>query len=123
MGRKRRIDTAKRSKFTEVLEQLVAAIAAGLVEEFGDTPEEARRRAEMAMARIQAEVPGSGLYIAKGHLWHISEKHRRIYGRFDGSNHAHLAKEFGLTERQIYSIIAAVGQEEFERKQCKLPGM
>lgn len=120
MARKRQIETSKRGKFTEVLEQLVDAIAEGLVEEFGDAPEAARKRAELAMDRIQAQASGTGIYIAKGHLWHISEKHRRIYRRFTGSNHAQLAREFDLTERMIYNIIAAVGQEEFERKQCKL---
>ena len=122
MARKKQIDTSKRGKYTEVLEQLIAAITAGLVEEFGDTPEDARKRALLAMDRIQAEAAGTGIYIAKGHLWHISEKHRRIYRRFTGNNHAALAREFDLTERQIYSILAAVGQEEFERKQGKLFG-
>jgi len=120
MSRKRHIDTTKRGKFTEVLEQLAEAIAAGYVEEFKDTPEEARKRAELAMSRIQAEASGTGIYIAKGHLWHIDQQHRRIYKRFTGSNHAQLAREFGLTERQIYSIVAAVGREEFERKQIGL---
>jgi Mor family transcriptional regulator len=123
MPRKKAIDTSKRGKFTEVLEQLVAGIAAGFVEEFKDAVEVARKRAELAMSRIQEEASGTGIYIAKGHLWHISEKHRRIYRRFSGSNHAQLAKEFNLTERQIYTIIAMVGQEEFDRKQGKLPGL
>ncbi|MDA8412998.1 MAG: hypothetical protein M0023_04330 [Desulfobacteraceae bacterium] len=118
--KKRQVDTTKRGKYTEVLEQLVAGIAAGYMEEFKDPAEIARKRAELAMSRIQAEASGTGIYIAKGHLWFISEKHRRIYRRFTGTNHAALAREFDLTERQIYSIIAAVGQEEFNRKQCKL---
>lgn len=120
MARKRQIDMTKRGKFTEVLEQLVTAIAEGLTEEFGDAPDLARKRAEMAMDRIQAQASGTGIYIAKGHLWHVSEKHRRIYRRFTGSNHAQLAREFDLTERMIYNIIAAVGQEEFDKKQQKL---
>lgn len=120
MARKQQMDTTKRGKYTEVLEQIVVGIAAGFMEEFKDPAEEARKRAELAMSRIQAEASGTGIYIAKGHLWFVSEKHRRIYRRFSGSNHAALAKEFDLTERQIYSIIAMVGQEEFEKKQCKL---
>ena len=120
MPRKRQIDTTKRGKYTEVLEQLVAGIATGFIEEYKDSAEDARKRAELAMSKIQAEASGTGIYIAKGHLWHISEKHRRIYRRFTGSNHAQLAREFDLTERQVYSIIAAVGQEEFDKKQGKL---
>lgn len=120
--KKRQVDASKRGKYTEVLEQLVVGIATGYIEEFKDSPEDARLRAELAMSRIQAEASGTGIYIAKGHLWFISEKHRRIYRRFTGTNHAALAREFDLTERQIYSIIAAVGQEEFNRKQMKLFG-
>jgi Mor family transcriptional regulator len=120
MARKPARDTSKRGKFTEVLEQLVVGIASGYIEEWKDSPEDARKRAELAMSRIQAEASGTGIYIAKGHLWHISEKHRRIYRRFTGSNHALLAREFNLTERQIYSIIAMVGEEEFNKKQCRL---
>lgn len=122
MARKPKIqpDQAKRGKFTEVLEQIVAEITSGFVEEFKDAAEEARKRAELAMSKIQAIAAGTGIYVAKGHLWHINEVHRRIYRRFTGSNHAALAREFDKTERQIYNIIAAVGAEEFERKQCKL---
>lgn len=123
MARKSTVDAAKRGKYTEVLEQLVMGIATGFMEEYKDSAADARKRAELAMSKIQAEASGTGIYIAKGHLWHISEKHRRIYRRFTGSNHAQLAKEFDLTERQVYSIIAAVGQEEFEKRQGKLPGM
>lgn len=113
-------ETDKRGKYTEVLEQLVISISAGFMEEFKDTATDARKRAEVAMSRIQEEASGTGIYIAKGHLWHISEKHRRIYRRFTGANHALLAREFGLTERQIYSIVERVGREEFEKKQIKL---
>ncbi len=120
MARKPAIDTTKRGKFTEVLEQLVAGIAAVFVTEFKDTPELAHRRAELAMGAIQGQAAGTGVYIGKGHLWAVTEKHRRIYRRFTGDNHAQLAREFDLTERQIYTAIERVGQEEFERKQCKL---
>lgn len=123
MSRKSKPDITKRGKYTEVLEQLVSAIAAGYIEEYKDTAEVARKRAELAMSRIQAEASGTGIYIAKSHLWFISEKHRRIYRQFTGNNHAQLAREWGLTERQIYSILAAVGQEEFKRKQARLPGV
>lgn len=120
MARKPQMDTSKRGKFTEVLEQIVAEIAGGFMEEFKDAAEDARKRAELAMSKIQAIAAGTGIYVAKGHLWHVNEVHRRIYRRFTGSNHAALAREFDKTERQIYNIIAAVGAEEFERKQIKL---
>jgi Mor family transcriptional regulator len=120
MSRKHHQDRARRGKFGGVLEQFVVAIADGYVQEFKDDPEAARQRANFAMSVIQSNAGGAGIYIGKGHLWHISEVHRRIYSRFTGNNHAQLAREFNLTERQIYNIIAAVGDEEFERRQGKL---
>lgn len=118
MAHKRK--AAKRGKFGEVLEQWLVAIADGYVKEFGDPVEVAMKRAACAMGIIQANAGGGGVYVGKGHLWHITETHRRIYSRFNGANHAQLAREFNLTERQIYSIIAAIGEEEFERRQMKL---
>jgi len=121
MSRKsRRVETLKKGKFTELLEGLVVNIADGYIEEFKDTPEIARSRAEFAMGVIQQNAGGSGMYVAKGHFWAITEKHRTIYRRFTGNNHAQLAREFSLTERQIYTIIGAIGNEEFERRQGKL---
>lgn len=120
MSRKRHPDTAKRGKFTEILEQLVLSIAAGFVEEFKLPPEAARKQAEFAMGVIQSNAGGSGIYIGKGHLWAITEKHRRIYHRFTGANHLQLAREFDLTERQIYVIVERCQQEEFERRQMRL---
>jgi len=116
----RRTAAAKKGKFTETLEQLVVAIADGYIEEFKDAPEDARRRANVAMGIIQQNAGGSGMYVAKGHFWAITEKHRQIYRRFTGDNHAQLAREFDLTERQIYNAIAAISEEEFQRRQ---PGL
>jgi len=121
MSRKtRRVDTTKRGKFTEVLEQFAAAIAEGYVAEFQDTPDAAKTRANFAIGVIQTHAKGTAIYIGQGHLWHVSELHRRIYRRFNGTNHAQLAHEFDLSERQIYNIIAAVEAEEFKRRQPDL---
>ena len=110
----------KRGKFSTLLAELADQIAAGYIEELKFTPEEARRAAELAMEMIRAHAGGGALYIAKGHLWAVTKKHRMIYRRFTGANHAALAREFDLTERMIYSIVANVGREEFDKKQCKL---
>lgn len=112
-----------RGKYGEVQEQLRNSIAEGFVAELKMAPDQAVRAADMAMELMRGQISGNTIYFAKGHLFAVMEKHRRIYRRFTGSNHAQLAREFNLTERQIYSAIAAVEKEEFERRQCKLPGM
>ncbi|GAC1453180.1 MAG: hypothetical protein PVSMB11_13410 [Desulfuromonadaceae bacterium] len=123
MARKTVVDIEKPGKFSALLTGLVDVISEGFSAELKMPAENARKAAEMAMEIIYNHSAGSALYIAKGHLWAVTEKHRRIYRRFTGANHTQLAREFDLTSRQIYSIIAMVGQEEFEKKQCKLPGM
>lgn len=120
MARKTVVDNEKRGKFSALLTELVDVITEAYMTELKLSAENAKRAAELAMEAIRTHAPGSALYIAKGHLWAVTEKHRRIYRRFSGANHGQLAREFDLTERQIYSIIAMVGQEEFERKQQRL---
>lgn len=120
MARKPTTDPTKRGKYSELLVGWGELIAADFVRELKMDAELARRASGIALEVIRANAGGGGLYVAKGHLFGITEKHRRIYRKFTGANHAQLAREFDLTERQIYSIIAMVGQEEFERKQCKL---
>ena len=120
MARKTVVDNEKRGKFSQLLVELGEQITTGYMEELKMKAEDAKRAADMALEVIRAHAGGGALYIAKGHLFAVTEKHRRIYRRFSGVNHAQLAREFDLTERQIYSIIAMVGQEEFEKKQQKL---
>lgn len=112
----------RRGKFSSLLSDLGDQITEGYIQELRMDAAAARRAANIALEMIRTHAGGGALYIAKGHLWAVTEKHRRIYRRFTGANHGQLAREFGLTERQIYSIIAAVGQEEFDRKQIKLFG-
>lgn len=122
MGRKKQMVSEKRGKFSQLMSELGDQIATGYIDELKMNAEEAKRAAAMALEVIRSHAGGGALYIAKGHLYAVTEKHRRIYRRFSGANHAALAREFDLTERQIYSIIAMVGEEEFQRKQCKLFG-
>ena len=112
----------KRGKYTGMLQEWLDAITENYTSELKMEPGIARTAAELALATIQEHSAGCASYISKGHIWHISEKHRRIHRRFTGANHSQLAREFGLTERQIYTIVERVGREEFERKQGKLFG-
>lgn len=117
------VDRHWRGKYSELLGQLIIRIAAGYMAELKMAADQAHHAAEMAVQMIQEETGGGGIYIAKGHLWAVTQLHRRIYRRFTGDNHASLAKEFNKSERQIYTIVERIRREEFERRQIKLPGM
>jgi Mor family transcriptional regulator len=120
MVNKRKIDTSKRGKFTEILQQVIDDGSNEIVKELKLASEIALKASEIVIGKLQEIAGGEGFYVGKAHLWTVTEKHRRIYRRFTGANHRELAHEFGLSVRRIYSIIERVGEEEFDRKQCKL---
>lgn len=112
--------SAKRGKFSEYLEGILAQIRDGFIAELKMEPGRARQAAEIAVEMIRENAGGGILYIAKGHLWAVTERHRTIYRRFNGHNHYELSQEFGLSERQIYTIVERCQQEEFGKKQMTL---
>jgi Mor family transcriptional regulator len=117
---KRKVLEAKRGKYSEVLEIILGLICTEFIEELKMDPATARQAAELAVETLRTNAGGGGLYIAKGHLFAVTENHRRIYRRFNGSNHFQLAREFNLSERQIYTIVERCQQEDFGRRQMKL---
>jgi Mor family transcriptional regulator len=69
---------------------------------------------------VRKDWSGMAVYIPKGHEYEISKRDLQIYNRFDGSNHARVAHEFDLTERQVYKIVKRVREVEFHKRQLKL---
>ena len=120
MARRRKVQEAKRGKYSEVLEVILGLICTEFIEELKMASPLARQAAELAVEVLRSNAGGGGLYIAKGHLFAVTENHRRIYRRFNGSNHFQLSREFNLSERQIYTIVERCQQEDFGRKQMAL---
>lgn len=122
MSRKKKIkmEDPKRGKFSEALVGILDQIATALVRELKMDHGPARKAAEIAVEMIRETTGGGTLYVAKGHLFAITEKHRTIYRRFTGDNHFQLSREFDLSERQIYTIVERCRAEEFSQRQ---PGL
>lgn len=72
---------------------------------------------------LRAEIGGSQPYLARGVHYDLSMRDRQILARYNGHNHAALGREFGVTPRYIYDIVARRGREEFARRQGRLPGL
>lgn len=72
---------------------------------------------------LRAELGGGQLYLAKGQAFELSQRDRQILARFTGRNHRQLAREFDVTERYIYDIVARRSREDMERRQGRLPGL
>lgn len=104
------------AQFFYDLARLVAeALAAA-----GLSSEQARQIGLQAAEKVRDAYGGQPIYVPKGLHLLVSERDREIYRRFNGRNHHSLAKEHGLTVRQIYSIVARVREDEFQRRQMGL---
>ena len=69
---------------------------------------------------LRAELGGSQPYLAKGASFELSVRDREILAKFNGRNHDALAREFGLTPRQIYNVVDRRIREDVARRQGTL---
>ena len=105
-------------RYPEILSDLAARAAELLQEELGLSQPEAERVSGMLADRVGQGWAGIQVYIGKGAV--VTERDRQILREFNGSNHAYLARKFGMTERQIYNIIARIREEETRKHQIPL---
>ncbi len=80
------------------------------------------RAACVQAEHLSDEIGGQMWYIAKSSAA-SGERNQRIYAEFNGRNHQQLAKKYNLTQMRIYQIVAAMQDDEFARRQGKLPGL
>ena len=106
------------SRYPEILADLAAWVEAVLVEEAGFEKAAAGRLARKVADRVGHDWAGQQIYIGRGAV--VTERDRQIYRRFDGGNHDELARQFGLTVRQVYNILSKIRTENFEKQQMKL---
>jgi Mor family transcriptional regulator len=60
------------------------------------------------------------LYIPKGLDYDLSKRDLEIFRKFNGANYLALAQEYGVTDRQIRSIVNKVREVEFLKRQGSL---
>lgn len=108
------------TRYPEVLRDLIDRGAELISEKLALAPATAREAAYLVTEIIRKDWSGSNLYLAKGLAHDIANRDREMYAKFTGSNHGQLAKEYGLTVRQVYDRLALVGEEEQKRRQ---PGL
>jgi Mor family transcriptional regulator len=103
----------------QILYDIADTLATGLASS-GVAKNQARELARQAADMVRHTYGGEQLYIPKGHALTLCERDREIWRKFNGSNTLILAKDYDLTARQIYSIVARVREEEFHQRQGKL---
>lgn len=105
-------------RYPEILTDLAAKAAEVLVHDGGLARPKAEKLARRLVEMVGMDWAGQQIYISRGVA--ISDRDREIHAAFDGSNHARLAMRYGLTERQIYNIIARIRRDDFNKKQLSL---
>lgn len=108
-------------KAPPILSDLVEVLTEALIEE-RIPADQARQASLVAVDHMRETWGGDRFYMPKGLSLVLSKRDREIYRKFNGANHFSLAKEFGLTVRQIQNIIAKIRDEDFARSQPGLPG-
>jgi Mor family transcriptional regulator len=94
-------------KRAELFEDLVDQTAR-LLREYG-TPEKASDLIANQLADHLADHwGGQNINVPKDYQRKLAARELELYARFDGQNHAALAREFGMTERGVYKLIRRV---------------
>lgn len=104
-------------RYPEILVDLAGKVDELLVAE-GLLTDQAKLLSWKVVALIGREWAGQQVYVGKGVV--VTERDLQIYREFDGANHDRLALKYGLTARQIYTIVARVREWEFRARQGEL---
>ncbi|MDO9142181.1 MAG: Mor transcription activator family protein [Methylobacter sp.] len=67
---------------------------------------------------IRIHYSGTPLYFPKGDNYQKRQRDIEIYEKYNGKNTDELHKEYGVTVKQIYSIIKRVNTEKAQARPC-----
>lgn len=73
-----------------------------------------------AAEHIRDHWGGQPIYLPKGAQYDFSKRDLEIFERFNGHNHAELAKEYDRSVMRIYQIVKAVRAELIKKRQGAL---
>lgn len=66
---------------------------------------------------LHEHLAGQQTYWPKGKALKVAQKHLEIWNAFNGHNYAELAKQFDLSERQVYNAVDAMRQYHVSKTQ------
>lgn len=109
-----------RSKAPELLTDMLAHITSALVD-LADMPaDQAARLGQEITDRMASHWGGQNIYFPMGLSARLSERDRKIFEEFDGSNHSDLARKHKVSLQWVYKIIKQVRQEQLRERQGAL---
>ncbi|MFC3113825.1 Mor transcription activator family protein [Rodentibacter caecimuris] len=72
--------------------------------------------------KIAESWGGEVIYIPRNLILLLSERDRKIFNEFNGSNHRELARKYNCSMQWIYQIVKRVTKEEIARRQFDMFG-
>ena len=98
----------RKDRADDVLADMADFAATLLHGDFGLAKKDAKDAAECLVEAIRLEWGGSMCYFKKTPRIELEARDEEIYERFDGTNHAELTREYGITRQRIYQIVNAM---------------
>ena len=86
----------------------------------GVDPAFARSISKRVRERLATHWAGQQIYFPKDISGELEQRNQEIWSKFKGNNHSALAREYGLTTKQIYAIINSCRDKYTEEHQPKL---
>lgn len=105
--------------YPELLADLADQVGIKLVE----SGIEIARAAEIGWSvaeHVRQHWSKQSLYLPKGVKYELSRRDMEIFNRFNGTNHAQLARDYDLTPMRIYQIIKAARADLVAKRQGAL---
>jgi Mor family transcriptional regulator len=113
-------DKKYRSQGPELLDDMAKKIAQILVELLDLDKDISEQVGIESANRMSTEWGGQMIYFPMGVARKISARDAQIYIDFTGSNHADLAKKYGISIVWLYKIIKTMRKADLDSRQNKL---
>jgi Mor family transcriptional regulator len=110
------------NRVTELVQQLIHLGTLTLVETFGCNELQAQVTMREIAHNLARSNGGEYLYVPKDQDFGLTKRDMAIYERMGKENVNDLAKEYGITARQLYSINRYVRDHLVRKRQGNLPG-
>lgn len=102
----------KTAAFYEDIRRLAASSAS----KWGLGAAETNSFSETVLEQILQEMKGSDVYIGKGQAYEINRRDEYVFEQFGRMSTRELAAQFGLSSRQIYSIVKKMREQRKQRR-------
>ena len=109
-------------KAPDVLADLAKHIETELARTGKVEQEEAKHIGIEIAQTIAKNWGGELIYIPRNLVLLLSERDRKIFNEFDGSNHRELARKYQVSMQWVYKIVKKVTKEEIAKRQFDMFG-